>query len=254
MSVASPRPIALVTGGARRVGRATVLELARSGFDVHLTTRSMDESVQRTVDDAHAAGRAHGVVVTPHVVELEEIESTEAWGRDFAVSVSALDALVNNASSYDRSEFGRITSDDCQRHFRVNAVVPALLTQALAPALKRSRQPGGGAVIMLNDMQTQGRPQRGFMAYGMSKAALDFLVMALAVELAPQVRVIGVAPGVVAWPEGTPQADIDAYERRIPLARSGTPEDAALLIRSLIVDARYVTGEIVRLDGGRWLR
>jgi pteridine reductase len=88
----------------------------------------------------------------------------------------------------------------------------------------------------------------------MSKSALHCMVEALALEVAPAVRVNAIAPGVVAWPDDAPLEEREAYESRIPLARAGTPEDAARLVRSIIEDMPYVTGSVIRLDGGRWLR
>jgi pteridine reductase len=106
------------------------------------------------------------------------------------------------------------------------------------------------------DMHALGRPRKGFAAYSMSKAALIEMVRCLARDLAPRVRVNGVAPGVVAFPESGYEStpDLQAkYLSRVPLDRSGTPEDAAEAVRWLALDARYTTGEIVRVDGGRWL-
>ena len=131
-----------------------------------------------------------------------------------------------------------------------------LLTKHLAAKLADSPLKGGGAVVALCDMHAMGRPRKDFSAYSMSKAALAEMVQSLARELAPKVRVNGVAPGVVAFPEAGHESDPEmqkAYLSRVPLQRAGTPEDAAEAVRWLALDATYVTGEIVRLDGGRWL-
>jgi len=106
----------------------------------------------------------------------------------------------------------------------------------------------------MTDMHLEGRPYAAHAAYFASKAGLDALVRCLAVEMAPDVRINAVAPGVVAWPEGAPADMRQRYESRIPLGRPGTPEDAAECVRWLALDAHYVTGESIRLDGGRWLR
>jgi pteridine reductase len=106
------------------------------------------------------------------------------------------------------------------------------------------------------DMHALGRPRMGMSAYAMSKAALVEMVRSLARELAPAVRVNGVAPGVVAWPESGYEADRAMQQRyleRVPMKRAGTPEDAAGAVRWLALEAPYVTGEIIRVDGGRWL-
>jgi pteridine reductase len=115
---------------------------------------------------------------------------------------------------------------------------------------------GGGSIVAMCDIHAMGRPRKEYLAYSMSKAALAEMVQTLARELAPRVRVNGVAPGVVVFAESGADADPamqKAYLSRVPLGRSGTPEDAARAVRWLAMEATYVTGEIVRLDGGRWL-
>lgn len=240
------RPVAVVTGGAKRVGRAIALELARCGFDLVLTcSQSLAES-RKTLADAGGRGQVMQA-------DLGDPAQIQRLGEALAV-LPRMDAIVHNASTYDRSPLGSITHATAMRDFTVNALAPLLLTQRLADRLRASPQPGGGAVICLSDLQTLGRPQRGYTPYAMSKAALNQVVQSLAVELAPHVRVNAIAPGVVAWPEGTPPDEIAAYEAKIPLGRSGTPQDAAACVRWLITEATYITGEIIRLDGGRWLR
>jgi pteridine reductase len=111
-------------------------------------------------------------------------------------------------------------------------------------------------VIAFTDIHSMGRPRKDFSAYSMSKAAITEMVYTLARDLGPEVRVNAVAPGVVAWPEEGNDADPDMqrkYVRRIPLGRPGTPDDAAEVVRWLAFDATYLTGEVIRVDGGRWL-
>ena len=245
---------AIVTGAARRVGRAVALELAAAGWDLLLTYRTRrDETLgtaERAREVARAAGRACAAEVLP--VDLEDLSAVERFGRDAAGR--GCDALVLSASSYRRAPFGTIAADDAELELRANAVAPLLLSQAVAPALARSGLPGGGAIVAFGDIHAIGRPRRSFAPYLMSKAALHAMVEALAVELAPAVRVNAIAPGVVAWPDDAPAEERSAYEARIPLARPGTPEDAARLVRSIVEDMPYVTGTVIRLDGGRSLR
>ncbi len=109
-------------------------------------------------------------------------------------------------------------------------------------------------MLAFGDIHAMGRPRRAFAPYLMAKSALHCMVEALALELAPTVRINGIAPGVVAWPDDAPAEERASYEARIPLVRAGTPDDAARLVRSMIEDMPYVTGTVIRLDGGRWLR
>ncbi|MFO0828807.1 MAG: SDR family oxidoreductase [Phycisphaerales bacterium] len=249
----SERPRIVVTGAAKRVGRALALEFAAAGCDLDLTYRSSEADVARTADDARARARAagHEIGVATHRLELGDPPAVEAFGKSLAASRGGrIAGLVHNASSYGPTPFGGVTPEAAMAHFRVNALAPLLLTQALAPALRAAR----GAVVLFSDIHVLGRPRPRYVAYSMSKAALTDLCSTLAIELAPEVRVNAIAPGVVAWPADAPRDEIERYESRIPLARPGTPDDAARCARWLVFDATYVTGETIRLDGGRWLR
>lgn len=246
-----PNPRVVVTGAAKRVGRAIALRLAAMGSDLELTFWKSEAEAERTADEARAAGRGRGVAVALHRVDLGDCAAVESLGRSLAVRCAdGLAGLVHNASSYAPSRFGSIDAEELLRHLRVNAVAPTLLTQALAPPLRSAR----GSVVLFSDIHVLGRPRADYLAYSMSKAAATDLVATLARELAPEVRVNGIAPGVVAWPPEADGAERRAYESRIPLGRSGTPEEAAEAVRWLLFDATYVHGEVLRIDGGRWLR
>ena len=259
MTFSGERPIALVTGAARRVGRAVAVELARSGFDLIVTCRTRPVEVRETCDLAKTA--ADGATESQFAsrvieIELDDPNAVQSLCEDLGDSSNTprLDALVHNASSFSKAPVGEITPEYALSHYRINALAPLLLTQGLANRLAASGQPGGGAVVAFGDIHAMGRPQRHYSAYAMSKAALTQMVPSLAIDLAPDIRVNGIAPGVVAWPDDTTQEEMDRYEKRIPLKRPGTPEDAAVTARWLIVEATYITGEIIRVDGGRWLR
>jgi len=247
-----PRPIALITGAARRVGRAVALELARCGCDVLFTYNA-------SADDAHALARelaSLGIGASFFKLDLDDLGAVEAFAAERAETLARLDVLVHNASTYDPTPIDELTSESVLRQYRVNAAAPLLLSSRLAPLLRQSELPGGGCVIALADIHAMGKPRKGFSAYAMSKAALVEMVHTLARDLAPKVRVNAVAPGVVAWPEEGLESDPDAqlkYLRRIPLGRAGTPDDAAQAVRWLALEATYITGEVIRVDGGRWL-
>jgi pteridine reductase len=246
------RPLVIVTGAAKRVGRAIAIELAGRGCDLLLTYRTSRDAIERTSGEAiaHALARGHHISVRTFEADLGGAVGLEGIGRRLADLVGErLAGLVHNASSYAPHPFGRITAEQALGHFTVNALAPLLLTQALAPSLRVGR----GSVLIFGDIHALGRPRRSYGAYLMSKAAVTDLVGSLAIELAPEVRVNGIAPGVVAWPESADEAEVRAYEARIPLRRAGTPEEAASLAAWLLLDASYITGEIVRIDGGRWL-
>ncbi|MFO0894469.1 MAG: SDR family oxidoreductase [Phycisphaerales bacterium] len=245
---------ALVTGASRRVGRAVALALAARGWHLVLTTRGRAEDLAATAAEARRAGAPS--------VEMELLDAADAaalgafCGRR---ADEAWDLLVHNASCYRSDEpVGRADpARDLRRaveDFTVNAAAPWIMTRALAPALARSRRPGGGSVVALGDVHASGPAVRGFGAYLMSKAALHQAVRSLAAELAPAVRVNAVLPGVVAWPDGTPEPERERYLSRVPLGRSGTPEDAAGAVVWLGLEATYLTGVLLPVDGGRLLR
>lgn len=245
------RPRAVVTGGALRVGRAACLALARAGLDVTLTYRSSSDQAERLASEIRSTGADCALLRA----DLGDSKEVAAVGKRLA-DLPRVDVLVHNASVYGPSPLADLSADAALDQYRVNALAPLLLTAALADRLAASPMPGGGAVVAMCDMHALGRPRKGFAAYSMSKAALIEMVRCLARDLAPRVRVNGVAPGVVAFPESGYEStpDLQAkYLSRVPLDRSGTPEDAAEAVRWLALDARYTTGEIVRVDGGRWL-
>lgn len=257
MSGRSARPLALVTGGAKRVGRATALALARGGCDVIITYRSSASEAESVIAECVRLG-ASSHSCTAIELDLADAQSITRLVERVSRSDSRLDVLVHNASSYDRTPLGSITEEDALAAYRANALGPLLLTQGLVPMLRKSVLAGGAAVIGMCDIHAMGEHglprSRDYLAYAMSKAALAEMIRTLARELAPQVRVNGVAPGVAAWPESGEESQTamqEAYLKRVPLGRAGTPDECAEVVRWLALDASYLTGEIIRFDGGR---
>lgn len=246
------RPLALITGAARRVGRATAVELARAGCDIIFTYNA-------SAEDAHALAAELaeiGASVSFYQLDLSDLDAVASFAGERAEMLGHLDVLVHNASMYEPSPLEELTAESVMNQYRINAAAPLVLTARLAPLLRQSKLKGGAGVVAMADIHAMGRPRRDFSAYSMSKAALVDMVYCLARDLAPQVRVNAVAPGVVAWPEDGDDADPvqqGKYLRRIPLGRAGEPEDAARAVRWLALEATYVTGEVIRVDGGRWL-
>lgn len=247
------RPVAVVTGAARRVGLAIARSLAAAGCDLVLTyNRSADEA-----NEAAAGLRSLGASVDLRRLDLEDQPAVERFARDLSGSAPRLDVLVHNAAIYHPTPLDSVTSDEALRFYRVNALAPLVLSSRLAARLAESTLDGGGSIVAMSDIHAVGLPRSRFAPYAMSKAALTEMVRSLARELAPRVRVNAVAPGVVAWPESGYESDPaaqESYLRMVPLRRAGSPEDAAEAVRWLALDARYTTGQIIRVDGGRSLR
>ena len=238
-------PVALVTGAARRIGAVIARTLHAAGYDVALHYRQSRDELDGLIGELEAR-RAHSTLV----LRADLADSAQLPGLVDAVieRFGRLDALVNNASMFHPTPLGTITAAECDAMFAVNARAPLLLAQAAAPHLKAAR----GAIVNITDIYAE-RPLPQHAAYGMSKAALRMATLALAQELAPEVRVNAVAPGAILWPEGKSDPDRDAALARIPLQRTGAPEEIANAVLWLIRDAGYVTGQTVRVDGGRIL-
>ena len=252
--------VALVTGGSRRGGRAIALTLAEAGMDVAITYQRSGGDAGEVVRRIERLGRR--ALAIP--VDLAEVGAAEFVYDAFKAHFDRCDALINNASIFDRTPIGKITHEEVERQFAVNARAPVMLMQKFAPMLaahavvdtkadasKRKPVKDAGRIVNFIDIHVMGQPLRGYMAYNMSKAALQEATMTAALELAPKVTVNAIAPGVVAWAESYKPAQRKAYMKRVPLERPGTPEDAAAAVLFLVRDADYCTGQIIRLDGGR---
>lgn len=234
-------PRALITGAGIRVGRAIALALGRAGFDLDLHANRSRDAAASVARELEALGRAARV----HQVDL----SREGGPAELAAAVgpAPLDALVHNAGLFERVPFAEVTRAQWRTMQAVNLEAPFFLTQALLPALAAAPSP---AVVAIGDIGGE-RPEHAYAHYAVSKAGLLMLVKALAVELAPHVRVNAVSPGTVVFPEDFDEATRARYLARIPLAREGTAEDVARAVLYLVRDAPYVTGEVLKVDGGR---
>lgn len=228
--------VALVTGGAKRVGRAIVERLTAEGLTVAFTYLS-------SADEATAlATRLNGRAIR---ADLTDPEAAVAHIREQFPS-DRLDVLVNSASLYEPARLAETTPELMRRLMAIHFESPLLLAQAFAPMLRAAR----GNVINMVDLLAE-KPWPQYMAYCASKAALMNLTLSLARELAPEVTVNGIAPGVVEWPPGYPEAEQQKYLKRVPMGRAGSADDVANLVHFLATGGSYITGQIIRLDGGR---
>jgi len=227
-----PARVALVTGAGTRLGRAIALDLAANGWTV--------------------AAHFHSHPPPRGLPSFQADLSQPGGPAELAAAVRArhrrLDLLVCNAGVFERLPLERADASDFDRLMALNARAPLLLTRALLPLLRRA----GGSVVNVLDVGGALVPWAGYSVYGASKAALRSLTEALALELAPRVRVNGVAPGTVLWPESYPASERRRLARRIPLRRAGTPADVARAVRFL-ADSPFVTGAVLPVDGGRHL-
>ncbi|MCC6533919.1 MAG: pteridine reductase [Burkholderiales bacterium] len=235
----------LVTGGARRVGAAICRRLHAAGANVlvHYRTSRRDALRLERELDARRPRSAECVCA-----DLLDQEALPGLVRAALARFGRLDALVNNASSFFATPFGRVSAKDWIDLMGTNLQAPLFLSQAAAPELMRRR----GAIVNIVDIHAE-RPLEGHLAYSIAKAGLVALTRGLARELAPRVRVNAVAPGAIAWPESGALADASIQAQilaRTPLGRMGGPADVASAVHYLI-GAPFVTGQILAVDGGR---
>ena len=240
------RPVALVTGAAKRIGAQIARTLHGAGYDLALHYRR-----SRSEMDALCAELNEARERSVHAIQadLADVGKLPRLVDDCFARFGRLDALVNNASAFYATPVGSVTLAQWDELFASNARAPFFLAQAAAPHLKSTR----GSIVNIVDIYAE-RPLSGHPVYCMAKAALAMMTQALARELAPEVRVNGVAPGAVLWPEsGKAYADQTELVARTPLQRTGEPADVAAAVLFLLRDAKFTTGQILRVDGGRSL-
>ena len=238
--------IVLLTGGARRIGAAIARTLHRAGMNLALHYRSSGEEAAALRDELNRR-RADSVILLQ--ADLRDTASLPALVEQTIARWGRLDALINNASSFYPTPLGRTTEADWDDLLASNLKAPFFLSQAAAPPLRAME----GSIINLVDIYAQ-RPLENHPVYCAAKAGLAMLTRSLAWELGPAVRVNGIAPGAILWPEQEmSEATKAQLLSRIPLRRRGEPEDIASTVLFLLQDARYITGQIIAVDGGRSL-
>jgi pteridine reductase len=237
--------VALVTGGAKRVGAAIVRRLHREGASVMLHYRGSEREANALRAELNAA-RANSVALVQ--ADLLDLTGLAEIVRNAVNRFERIDALVNNASAFFPTPVGEMTQATWESLMGANLRAPLFLSQAAAPHLRKTN----GAIVNITDIHAE-RPLKNYVIYSIAKAGLAGLTRSLARELGPEVRVNGVAPGPIAWPEDGSFDEV-ARQRVISntiLRRTGDPDDVARAVYYLIAEAPYVTGQIIAVDGGR---
>jgi len=235
---------AFVTGSSKRIGAATVRILHQARYNVVIHCRSSRKEADDLAESlnqqrANSANVIQGDLNDEKIYDSLVDQAYQCWGR--------LDVLVNNASSFFPTPVGSITMDNWNNLINSNMKAPLFLSQAAAPYLKQTH----GCIINMIDVHGQ-RPMREHPVYCAAKAGLAMLTMSLAKELGPEIRVNGVAPGAILWPENDmPETTKNIILERTSLKRPGQPLDIAKTILFLVRDADYITGQIIAVDGGR---
>jgi pteridine reductase len=236
--------VALITGGGRRVGAAIARRLHAAGASVLIHFRDSEADAAKLEAEFNAlrpksAAKVKAELLAPIAPRALVSASRDAFGR--------LDILVNNASSFFPVAIGAVEPSHWEELVGSNVRAPLFISQEAAPELAKN----AGSIVNIVDIHAV-RPLKGYPVYSVAKAGLAALTRSLAVELAPGVRVNGVAPGAIAWPE---DGQLDAAEREriiatTPLGRVGSPEDVAHAVHFLAC-APFVTGQVIAVDGGR---
>jgi pteridine reductase len=236
-------PTAVVTGAGIRIGKAIALALAEAGYDLALHVHQSTEGADEVAGKARALGRS----ATVYRADLGTAQGVESLATALRQAHPTIDVLVNNAGIFERLAFEDISRERFHRVLGINLEAPFFLTQALLPALRAAPQ---ALVVNITDIGAE-RAESHYAHYTASKAGLIALTKALAVELAPRIRVNAISPGTVVFPEDFDEAARRAHLARVPLGRVGSAEDVARVAVFLAREAPYISGQVIAVDGAR---
>ncbi len=238
--------VALITGAARRIGAVIAQTLHQAGADVVIHYRHSAKDAQQLQQKLNAQRDNSCFLVQADLIEVDTLPNLI---QNVIKQTQRLDILVNNASSFYPTPIGEITEVDWDDLMGSNLKAPLFLSQAATPYLKQVQ----GCIINIIDIHGL-RPMKNHPVYSPAKAGLVMLTHSLARELGSEIRVNGVAPGAIIWPENELDKQVsDEILAKTALKRQGTPEDIAKAVLFLVKDADYITGHIIPVDGGRLL-
>ena len=249
MSTTTPEhPVILITGAARRIGAAIARHIHGAGYKVLIHCNQSIDTANILCNELNAlrANSAH-----PLQADLTNMSQVNALAKNATQYWGRVDALINNASSFYPTPLAEASESDWDELIGSNVKGPYFLCQALAEALKKSR----GAIVNIADIHAR-QPLAEHSIYCIAKAGNTMLTKSLAKELAPHVRVNGIAPGAILWPENNTEMSAASKQKilnNIPLSRLGDEQDIARLAHFLITDANYVSGQVIAVDGGSHL-
>ena len=237
--------VVLITGGAKRVGAAICRRLHAAGANLMLHYRASAGEARLLQAELNHTRPSSVALIQADLLDIAKLPSLV---DQTLATFGRLDALINNASSFFATPVGDITPALWDDLIGTNLRAPTILSQAAALPLRRSQ----GAIVNITDIHAE-RPLKGYVVYSLAKAGLSGLTRSLARELAPEVRVNAIAPGPILWPDDD-QFDELSRQRIVshtPLKREGSPDDIARAVSFLLMDAPYVTGTTIAVDGGR---
>jgi pteridine reductase len=239
------RKTVLITGAAHRIGAAIARDLHAHGMDVIIHYNTSAEPARTLAAELNGRRGDSAFLIR---ADLTGAVDYDAVIGEAVACTGSLHVLVNNASRFYPTPLGETTREQWQDIMESNLQAPFFLSQACVPRLRETR----GCIINMTDIYGS-IPLGNYTVYSAAKAGLIMLTRSMARELAPEIRVNGISPGSVLWPEGMSDAAKEAVLRQVSLGRRGTPQDIANGVRFLIEDAAYMTGQVLNIDGGRSL-
>jgi pteridine reductase len=235
---------ALITGAGKRIGACIARRLHAEGVNIAVHFRASEGPAQSLADECNGVRSGSAFTIG---ADLMDTDALPAMIGEIVSKSGRLDFLINNASSFYPTPIDSITEDQWNDLIGTNLKAPLFLSKAALPHLRESR----GCIVNIVDIHAA-RPLRNHAIYGPAKAGLAMLTRSLGRDLAPEVRVNGVSPGAILWPEdGMPETVKDNVLNQIPMQRAGKPDDIADCVLYLVRDAHYVTGQVIAVDGGR---
>jgi len=235
---------ALITGAAKRIGACIASTLHEQGMNIAIHYRGSTQDADKLADQLNAARAGSAITVQADLLDSAKLQGLV---DQVIAKTGRLDLLLNNASTFYPTPLSEVTEENWDDLLGTNLKAPLFLAKAAAPYLKETH----GNIINIVDIHAQ-RPLSKHPVYGPAKAGLAMLTRSLAKDLAPEVRVNGVSPGAILWPEdGMTEKVEQVIIKQVPLKRVGEPADIAKTILFLVKDAPYITGQIIAVDGGR---
>ena len=234
---------ALITGGAQRIGAQITKTLHAHGYNIVIHYRNSSQEAQTLADELNQLRANSATLIQAELSDLQALKT-------LANTIKQLDVLVNNASVFYPTLMQNVNENDWNTIINTNLMAPFFLSQSLSAALSKNK----GCIINIVDIHAQ-RPLKNHAIYNISKAGLAMMTQTLAKELAPEIRVCGVAPGSILWPENQAKLNDEQKDKmlnKIPLSKQGSPEDIANTVLFL-ANSPYITGQIISVDGGRTL-
>ena len=234
---------ALITGGAQRIGAQITKTLHAHGYNIVIHYRNSSQEAQTLADELNQLRTNSATLIQAELSDLQALKT-------LANTIKQLDVLVNNASVFYPTLMQNVNENDWNTIINTNLMAPFFLSQSLSAILSKNK----GCIINIVDIHAQ-RPLKNHAIYNISKAGLAMMTQTLAKELAPEIRVCGVAPGSILWPENQAKLNDEQKDKmlnKIPLSKQGSPEDIANTVLFL-ANSPYITGQIISVDGGRTL-